>query len=57
VEFQIYSSFDITINGVGSAGYSLSDFKGQKGSPNFEASNKLFSVVNSLNPEIQFFEK
>lgn len=57
VEFQFYSSMDITINGVSSEGYSLSNFKGQKGSPNYEASTKLFSVVNSLNSSIQFFEK
>jgi len=57
VEFQIYSSLDLTINGISSEGYSLSNFKGQKGSPNYEVSNKLFLVVSSLNPEIRFMEK
>lgn len=56
-EFQIYSSMDITIYGINSEGYSLTNFRGQKGSPNYEASMKLFSIVNSLNPEIQFLEK
>lgn len=56
-EFQIYSSMDITIYGVNSEGYSLTNFKGQKGSPNYEAAMKLFSILNSLNPEIQFLEK
>lgn len=56
-EFQIYSSMDITIYGINSEGYSLTNFKGQKGSANYEAVMKLFSVVNSLNPEIQFLEK
>ena len=56
-EFQIYSSMDISIYGINSEGYSLTNFKGQKGSPNHEAVMKLFSVVNSLNTEIQFLEK
>lgn len=56
-EFQIYSSMDITFYGINSEGYSLTNFKGQKGSANYEAVMKLFSVVNSLNPEIQFLEK
>jgi hypothetical protein len=56
-EFQIYSSMDITIYGISSEGYSLTNFKGQKGSANYEAVMKLFSVVNSLSPEIQFLEK
>lgn len=56
-EFQIYSSMDITFYGINSEGYSLTNFKGQKGSANYEAVMKLFSVVNSLNPKIQFVEK
>ncbi|MFC5191106.1 hypothetical protein ACFPIK_04960 [Algoriphagus aquatilis] len=56
-EFQIYSSMDISIYGINSEGYSLTNFKGQKGSANHEAVMKLFSVVNSLNTEIQFLEK
>lgn len=56
-EFQIYSSMDITFYGINSEGYLLTNFKGQKGSANYEAVMKLFSVVNSLNPEIQFLEK
>lgn len=56
-EFQIYSSMDISINGVSSEGYSISNFKGQKGSPNHEATMRLFSVVNSISSSIQFLEK
>lgn len=56
-EFQNYTSMELSISGINTKGFQLSNFKGQKGSPGYEASMKLFHVVSSISNEIEYLEK
>jgi hypothetical protein len=55
-EFQNYTSMDLDL-GVRTAGYDLSNFRGQGGSPGRVASDNLFKIVNELNDNIQYAQK
>jgi hypothetical protein len=56
-EFQNYTSMELSIGGVNTKGFELSNFRGQKGSPGYEASMKLFQVVSSISSKIEYLEK
>jgi hypothetical protein len=56
VEFQNYTSFKITVNGISGEGFELTNFKSAKG-PYRDASNGLFVLVSSFGKEIEYFKK
>jgi ACT domain-containing protein len=54
VEFQNYTSLDLQMGGINTAGYSKTDFRGQKGSANYEAASMLYKLVLNFNREINY---
>lgn len=55
-EFQNHTSMELTLYGVTSSGWTLTNFKSPPGSYG-KISDGLYILVSSINPEIEYFKK